>query len=58
VLLAYLAFLVLAIVTIVPTSLALQALLRPLMSGRLTKIRQRFEQPSGSSTERSHLHED
>ncbi len=54
----YVAFLVAMIVTLVPASLALQALLRPFMRTRLTKIADRYEQPSGSSTERAHLYED
>jgi hypothetical protein len=54
----YVAFLIVMIVTLVPTSLALQALLRPLMGRWLTKIKAQHEQPSGSSTERSHIYED
>jgi len=57
-LLLYVTFLIVMIITVVPTSLALQALLRPLMGGWLSKIKAQFEQPSGSSTERSHTHED
>lgn len=54
----YVVFLIVMIITVVPTSLALQALLRPLMGGWLSKIKAHYEQPSGSSTERSHSHED
>jgi hypothetical protein len=36
----------------------LQALLRPFMGKWLTKIKTQYEQPSGSSTERSHIYED
>jgi hypothetical protein len=54
----YVVFLIVMIITVVPTSLALQALLRPFMGGWLSKIKAQFEQPSGSSTERSHTHED
>jgi hypothetical protein len=54
----YVVFLIMMIVTLVPASLALQALLRPFMGAWLTKIKTQFEQPSGSSTERSHLYED
>jgi hypothetical protein len=54
----YVVFLIVMIVTVVPTSLLLQAVLRPFMSGWLTKIKAQFEQPSGSSTERSHIYED
>lgn len=57
-LLLYVTFLIVMIITVVPTSLALQAVLRPFMGGWLTKIKAQFEQPSGSSTERSHTHED
>jgi hypothetical protein len=54
----YVAFLLTLIVTLVPASLALQALLRPVLRKRLHKIAARFEQPSGSSTERCHLYAD
>jgi hypothetical protein len=54
----YVTFLIVMIVTVVPTSLVLQALLRPLMGGWLSRIKTQYEQPSGSSTERSHLYED
>lgn len=57
-LLLYVCFLVVMIVTVVPISLTLQALLRPFVGGWLTRIRTQYEQPSGSSTERSHLYED
>ena len=57
-LLLYVVFLIVMIITVVPTSLALQAVFRPFMGGWLTKIKAQFEQPSGSSTERSHTHED
>ena len=48
----YVAFLALMIATVVPTSLALQALLRSFMLPWLARIKARFELPSGSSTER------
>ncbi|MEO8155998.1 MAG: dialkylresorcinol condensing enzyme [Rhizobacter sp.] len=54
----YVSFLVVMIITLVPTSLALQALLRPFMGRWLSKIKNQYEQPSGSSTERSHSYED
>jgi hypothetical protein len=54
----YVLFLVVMIVTVVPTSLLLQAVLRPFMGGWLSRIKARHEQPSGSSTERSHTYED
>lgn len=54
----YVTFLVCAILTIVPTSLALQALLRPFMRARFARIRQHFESPSGSETHRLQQYED
>jgi hypothetical protein len=54
----YVAFLIVMIVTIVPASLALQALLRPLMGRWLSRIKARFEQPSGSSMESCRIYED
>ena len=54
----YVSFLIVMIITLVPASLALQALLRPFMGTWLTKIKSQYEQPSGSSTERSHTYED
>lgn len=51
-LIAYLVFLIALILSVVPTSLALQAMLRPAMRPWLAKIRARFELPSGSSTHR------
>lgn len=54
----YVVFLIVMIVTVVPTSLLLQALLRPFMQGWLSRIKTQYEQPSGSSTERSQSYED
>ena len=54
----YVLFLVVMIATLVPASLALQALLRPWLQPWLSRIEARFEAPSGSSMERSHLYED
>ena len=54
----YVAFLFGMIVTVVPTSLALQALLRVFTGGWLAKIKTQFEQPSGSSTERNHFYDE
>jgi hypothetical protein len=54
----YVVFLIVMIVTVVPTSLALQAVLRPFMKGWLSRIKTQYEQPSGSSTERSQSYED
>jgi len=46
-LLLYVLFLLVLIVTVVPVSLTLQALLRPLLKGWLTKMTAHFERPSG-----------
>jgi hypothetical protein len=54
----YLAFLVLMIVTVVPISLTLQALLRPVLRAWLGRIKHQFEMPSGSATDRLPLYED
>jgi hypothetical protein len=54
----YVVFLVAMIAALVPASLALQVLLRPFMKSWLSRIEARFEAPSGSSTQRSHLYED
>ena len=48
----YVIFLVTLIVTVVPASLALQALIRPLLRKRIARMKQNFELPSGSGTER------
>lgn len=48
----YVIFLLAMIVTVVPVSLTLQALLRPLLKRRLAALKAEFERPSGSSTER------
>jgi hypothetical protein len=53
----YVAFLATAIIAVVPLSLAIQALLRPFMGRWLAGIQQRFERPSGSSTERCSLYD-
>jgi hypothetical protein len=52
----YVVFLTLMIATLVPASLAMQALLRPFMAQWLSRIKTRFEQPSGASTERSYMY--
>jgi hypothetical protein len=52
VLAAYVAFLVLMIVTVVPLSLLLRTLLKPLMRARLAAQAAAYEAPSGSGTER------
>lgn len=48
----YVVFLLGIIVTVVPLSLALQTLLRPLLKQRLAALKAGFEHPSGSGTER------
>lgn len=53
----YIIFLVLLILSVVPLSLSLQALLRPLLKRRLAVIKQQFETPSGSGSERMSLYE-
>lgn len=51
-LILYIVFLVAIILTVVPLSLGLQALLRPLLGARLAALKSTFEQPSGSGVER------
>jgi hypothetical protein len=53
----YALFLMAIILTVVPVSLALQALLRPLLGSWLAAQKQAFEAPSGSGTERLPLYE-
>ncbi len=48
----YVIFLALLIVTVVPVSLALQTLIRPLLREQLARMKHDFELPSGSGTER------
>ena len=48
----YVIFLLAIIVTVVPISLTLQTLLRPLIKRRLATLKTEFERPSGSGTER------
>lgn len=57
-LVTYTAFLILLIVSVVPISLTLQALLRPFMKQRFAKQKAAFEWPSGSSGERMALFSD
>lgn len=54
----YALFLVTMIITVVPTSMAVQALARPWLRPWLAKIRQQFELPSGSGTERLAAYDD
>lgn len=48
----YLVFLVTLVFTVVPISLAIQFLIRPLLSQRLARLKREFELPSGSGDER------
>ena len=48
----YVIFLVALLVTVLPVSLMLQALIRPLLKKRLARMKDDFELPSGSGTER------
>jgi hypothetical protein len=48
----YVVFLVTMILTIVPLSLLVQTLARPLLRDRIGKLKQKFDAPSGSGTER------
>lgn len=48
----YVIFLVALIVTVIPASLALQALIRPLLGKQLARMKHDFELPSGSGDER------
>jgi hypothetical protein len=56
-LILYVIFLITLILSVVPLSLLLQRLLRPLMRQRLTTLKQYYDQPSGSGTERMSLYE-
>lgn len=52
----YVLFLVALIVTVIPLSLLVQIILRPLMRRRLDALKQQFDAPSGSGTERMNLY--
>ena len=56
-LILYVIFLIILILTVVPLSLLIQSLLRPLMQRRFATLKQRIDLPSGSGTERMHLYE-
>ena len=56
-LIVYVVFLILLILSVVPLSLMLQALLRPLLGRRYAILKQRFEAPSGSGEERMGAYE-
>lgn len=54
VLVIYVIFLVAMILTVVPLSMLLRALLRPLLAQRLQEAKDAFERPSGSESDRMH----
>jgi hypothetical protein len=56
-LMAYVVFLILLILSVVPLSLLLQAALRPWLKPQLAALKQRFEMPSGSGQERVGMYE-
>ena len=53
----YTLFLLMLICTVLPISLLLQALLRPLFGGSLARIKNHFESPSGSDRDRCYLYD-
>jgi hypothetical protein len=53
----YLVFLISLIITIVPVSLLLQLLIRPLLKNKFAQAKAYFEAPSGSGSERLSLYE-
>lgn len=55
-LILYVIFLITLISTVVPLSLLLQALLRPLMRQRFASLKQKFDAPSGAGSERMNLY--
>ena len=57
VLILYVLFLITLILTVVPVSLFLQWLLRPLMRNRLAALKLHFDRPSGSGSERMQQYE-
>lgn len=52
----YVAFLITMLLTVVPVSLTVQALLRPFLGRRFAAIKQKYEVPSGSGKERMSLY--
>ena len=56
-LLLYVVFLITLILTIVPLSLLVQAIVRPLLQRKFAALKQKFDAPSGSGTERMSLYE-
>lgn len=53
----YVVFLATLILTVVPISLTIQALVRPLLKNKLSALKEKLEQPSGSGSERMHLYD-
>jgi len=56
-LILYVMFLITLISTVVPVSLLIQSLTRPLLRSRFAALKQQFDSPSGSGTERMHQYE-
>lgn len=56
-LILYVIFLISLILAVVPLSLLIQSLLRPFMRQRFAALKQQFDLPSGSGSERMHLYE-
>ena len=52
VLIVYILFLIGMILTVVPITMILKALMRPLLKAQHQQLKEKFEQPSGSGTER------
>ena len=52
----YVIFLITLILTVIPLSLFIQAILRPLMRRRFEALKRQFDAPSGSGTERMSLY--
>jgi hypothetical protein len=55
-LMLYVTFLIAMILTVVPISLLIQALLRPFLQGRFAALKHKYEAPSGSGRERMALY--
>ena len=56
-LMAYAVFLILLILSVVPLSLTVQTLLRPILGKRFAALKQQFDAPSGASAERMKAYE-
>jgi hypothetical protein len=55
-LMLYVTFLIAMILTVVPISLLIQAMLRPFLRGRFAALKHKYEAPSGSGRERMSLY--